>query len=183
MPSLNSLPESQSPLRSMKTTTHPKEELVLSGVQRKWTSTQEIDKLHSVLALIFVFVPPPPGPLARSRGGGLSYGTDASMDQLLQSRVEESLGVPADSASPETPALSQLPSHQPSCNDWLRSERPGHKICVALVQPPHLSMHSFPFLKTLGNMRYKPPPSPHLLARRELGKTAESSHFQDFLSR
>lgn len=43
----------------MKTTTHPKEELVLSGVQRKWTSTQEIDKLHSVLALIFVFVPPP----------------------------------------------------------------------------------------------------------------------------
>lgn len=53
----------------------------------------------------------------------------------------------------KTPVHSQPPSHKPSCNDWLGSERPGHKFCVALVQLPHLSMHSLPFLKTLGNVR------------------------------
>lgn len=64
---------------------------------------------------------------------------------------------------------------------------------MALGQLPHLSMHSLPFLKTLGNVRClarcQPdmeqgirPPS--LLTGRELGKmAAESSFFQDFLSR
>lgn len=94
----------------------------------------------------------------------------------------------------KTPVHSQPPSHKPSCYDWLGSERPGHKFYVALMQLPHLSVHSLPYLKTLGNVRclarsqpdtahgMSPPPLPRPPGR-ELGKTAESSHFQDFLSR
>lgn len=51
----------------------------------------------------------------------------------------------------KTPALSQILSSLLAIIG--SGQRPGHKFCVALGQLPHLSMHSLPFLKTLGNVR------------------------------
>lgn len=150
----DALPESQSPLHSRKTTTHPNEALMLSGVPRGRTTAQEMDKPRSVLAQ-FCFTL---GPLARFTGGGQkSHGTDASsMDQILQGKVEESLCWGPCRLSIPRDTVRHLPSPRfsPAFLQLLARVREAwaQVLCgFGQAAPPHWALTSFP--ENLSNVR------------------------------